>query len=85
MLYPLSYESLCSACAQDVQRVSVPWARAGYLAPTVCAGPVAARCRPASDQRPDARRRLYGWWRRGKSRRSRSDAVAPSPRCRWPW
>ncbi len=33
MLYPLSYEGLACTFAQDGGRVSLRWARAGYLAP----------------------------------------------------
>jgi hypothetical protein len=60
MLYPLSYEGLRCTFAQHVGRDSVRWAWAGYLAPDGLCRSCAACRGPASGQRPDARRRLYG-------------------------
>jgi hypothetical protein len=60
MLYPLSYEGLRCMFAQHVGRLSVCWARAGYLASDGLCRSCAACRGPASDRRPDARRRSYG-------------------------
>jgi hypothetical protein len=80
MLYPLSYEGLRCPFALDTGRVSVRWARAGYLAPDGLCRTCAACSEPASDRCHNTRRRLYGWWRQTKGWRSRSDAVEPLTR-----
>jgi hypothetical protein len=73
MLYPLSYEGLACTFAQHAGRVSVRWARAGYLVPDGLCCTCAVW--PASDHRPDTRGRLYGWWCRVKGRRSVSSRL----------